>query len=340
MDSWRKWKAGADPVKMDEDKGIELLAALGIEVIDVRYDELLALCPKHKERTGKVDHNPSWSFNPELGLHHCLSCGYSGNTVGLIVDMLDLRNRWDAPDYDAAEEWLKAFGLDLPTIIKRLAGVKDRLTTYEGPAPTAIPMTESRLALFTDPPDWALAKRGIDLASAQHYGVLWDDEAQTWILPFRGDDHKLWGWQAKGEGNKTFLNRPLGIKKSQTFFGWAAVQEGGTIVVVESPLDAVLVYRLTGLTAVAVCGSKLSDKQIEMLRGAEEIILAMDNDKAGKNALRHFYTQARKYGINFRQYAYGDSDGKDPGDQKDSEVLRGIKGAVHSVHGLKRLLEA
>lgn len=327
---------------MDEDKGIEFLAALGIEVQDIRFGELTALCPKHEERTGKKDHSPSWSFNPELGVFHCFSCGYSGNAITLVVDMLDLRNRWDAPDFDAAEDWLRTFDLDLGTLGKKITKIKDRFNSYEGPAPKPAPMTEARLALFTDPPEWALVKRGIDLASAKHYGLLWEDETDSWILPIRGpEDHKLWGWQQKGEGNRLFLNRPTGMKKSQTFFGWNTVPASPSIiVVVESPLDAVLIYHITGHPAVAICGTKLSDTQVDLLRRADSIVVAWDNDKAGKNALRHFFVLARKLGIPFKVFAYNGAQGKDPGELKPNEVRRGIDKAVNSAWGLDRILEA
>lgn len=327
---------------MDEDKAIEFLAALGIEVQDVRHGELVALCPLHEARTGKKDHTASWSYNAELGVFHCFSCGYGGSSVQLVVDMLDLRNRWDAPDYDAAEEWLRTFDLDLGSLDKKVKRLQERFSSWEGPAPKPIPMTEARLALFVDPPEWALLKRGIDLASAKTYGVLWEDETDSWILPIRGpEDHKLWGWQQKGEGNRLFLNRPTGIKKSQTFFGWDTVGESPKVViVVESPLDAVLLYHLTGLPCVAIMGTKLSDTQVDLLRRADEIIVAWDNDKAGKNALRHFYVLARKLGIPFKAFAYNGSQGKDPGELKPNEARRGVTKAVNSAWGLDRLLEA
>lgn len=327
---------------MDEDKGIEFLAALGIEVQDVRYGELQALCPQHEARTGKKDHSPSWSFNPELGVFHCFSCGYSGNAVNLVVDMLDLRNRWDAPDFDAAEDWLRTFDLDLGSLGKRLKKIKDRFESYEGPAPKPIPMTEARLALFVEPPEWALVARGIDCISAKTYGVLWDDEAEAWVLPIRETDtHKLMGFQIKGQGNRTFMNRPTGMKKSTTFFGWNTITEDTTtVVVVESPLDAVRIFALTGIPTVAIMGAKLSDTQINLLLRFDVVILALDNDKAGKTAMRHFYTQARKYGISWKAFAYANSTGKDPGDLTDSQVRRGVSGAMNSAYGLKRLLEA
>jgi DNA primase len=327
---------------MDEDKGIEFLAALGIEVQDVRYGELVSLCPKHEERTGKKDHSPSWSFNPELGVFHCFSCGYSGSSVQLIVDMLDLRNRWDAPDFDAAEEWLNSFDMDLGSLGRKVKRLQDRFSSYEGPAPKPVPMTEARLALYVDPPEWALTARDLDLVSCKTYGVLWDDDADCWILPIRSpEDHKLLGYQVKGQGNRTFMNRPAGIKKSQTFFGWNTVAaDTDTVIVVESPLDAVKMFMVTGIPSLAVMGAKLSDAQIDLLLRFDTVILALDNDKAGKTATRHFYTQARKTGMMWKQFAYNGSGAKDPGDMTTAQIKRGVSKAVNAAWGLTRLLEA
>lgn len=47
------------------------LARLGVDGV-VRGNELVAACPAHYDRTGKVDANPSWSISLTKGMHHCL----------------------------------------------------------------------------------------------------------------------------------------------------------------------------------------------------------------------------------------------------------------------------
>jgi hypothetical protein len=293
----------------------------------------------HKERTGKVDGNPSWSFNAQSGLHLCFSCGYKGSSLTLVVDMLGLTNSWSIPDYDAAKQWLESFELDLPSLVKRL----DKVGQYQQPAPKPVPMTEARLAIYTDPPQWALDDRALTYESCQTYGIRWDADHDAWICPIRvPDTNKLMGFQVKGQGHRLFLNRPMGLPKSRTLFGIDAFQ-GGRMLVVEAPLDAAR-FKAAGFDGgVATMGAYISDEQVDLMMRADEIILAVDNpriDTAGKNALRAFHQMARKRGMDFKAFSYGTSNCKDPGDMSNAQIRRGITKAVHSVYGIDRLLEA
>ena len=69
------------------------LLRLGIPT-DQRNSELMGICPMHLERTGREDHNPSWSINLETGVHHCFSCGYKGTLLTLVAEVQDFQTSW------------------------------------------------------------------------------------------------------------------------------------------------------------------------------------------------------------------------------------------------------
>lgn len=81
----------------------QVLKALGIES-ERKGKEYVACCPFHQDKT------PSWGIawtGRRKGLHHCWSCGVSGDLVGLVVHGLELKGD-DARD--KAKEWLRKRG--------------------------------------------------------------------------------------------------------------------------------------------------------------------------------------------------------------------------------------
>lgn len=320
--------SGLWDVQLDPERSVELLGSLGIEIETENGDEITALCPMHKERTGKVDHDPSWGFNLESGYHLCFACGYSGNVLTLVVDVKHLETKWGLPDWEAARRYVRDFELDLQSKMAQT----DAKRGYRAPskAPKLVPMTEARLAVFeTEIPQWALDARKIDQEACDRYGVLWDPKEECWITPLRDPEtRKLIGFQQKGQGNRYFRNRPPGMKKSQTLFGLDAF-EGGRMIVVESPLDCLRLDALGITGAVSTCGAKVSAAQVELMDDrADEVLLALDNDPAGYKAMLGFRELAREVGMRWSALNYSRSDQKDVGDMRDREVEWAVDHAI------------
>lgn len=315
----------------------DVLTSMGAVVHDVRGDEVVGLCPGHKDRTGRADHSPSWSVNADKQTHHCFSCGYSGSLIGLVTDLLGLKTKWGTPDYDRASVILEEkIGGTLPDLAERLE--RQREGTYYLPKP--VPMSEARLAVFTDPPPYALHARGLDAQSVSDFGVRWSTVGEFWVLPARDPDTgTLMGWQEKGEGTRYFKNRPTGLKKSKTLFGinnWV----GPTMLVVESPLDAVRAHA-AGIPATACFGAIFSDSQVLLMQRAERIIVAFDNpmvDDAGRKALETMYQTSRTMGFDFWAFNYGGAPVKDIGEMTAEEIRFGVETAVHCLRGLRALV--
>ena len=300
----------------------KVLLNLDVIMIAQRGSEINGLCPKHKERTGSEDHNPSWWINSDTGAHICFSCGYKGNIHTLVMDVKGC-------DYFEMQDFLKEKSeLPLDVLMKRLKDLPQYITTDE-----PIGMSEARLAVFTDVPDKELKKRFLTREASDAHGVVWDTKNSAWILPIREpNDFSLWGWQEKGSTGRFFRNYPAGVKKSKTVFGVHILDESKPLWVVESPLDAV---RLTGLgyNAIATYGAIISEDQGKLMRRATQLISAFDNDQAGKKASEQMLGFSRKYGFDLRYFNYSGIDVKDVGDMTEKEIARGLETAKHMIYG-------
>lgn len=263
------WNSTGTPVPGDV---LACMEELGIDVTRIIYEEAWALCPGHYDRVGKKNTRPNkWSVNTETGQHSCFSCGFSGSFVYLVQEVLG----YDRSD---AERWVRNRG-GIERLRRVLGNSEGRSSHLERDA--GIPeWNEARLALFNAPPFTALDGRRISSGTVTHYGVLWDDKKENWILPIRDPDTgALWGFQEKGEG--WFCNKPAKVGKSETLFGLEAFT-GSTAILLESPLDCLRLYTAGISGAVSSFGVQVSDRQLDLLFDrAEIIIFALDNDEVG-----------------------------------------------------------
>lgn len=242
-----------------------LLGRVGVDITSDRGPELVGYCPKHEERTGYVDHNPSWSINRDSGLHHCWSCGYKGNVIGLVMDLTE-RN------VSAARRMVR----DLDMLVAGLEPPQD--IAAEPP----IDLLE-RFASFTAPPQEKMAERNLEAWACSMYAVRWNQHMQCWVIPWFNRSGEFIGWQEKGLGY--YRNFPKGMRRGETVFGASSLEGQAFCLLVESPLDVVRL-RQFHLDAVALGGTTLSSKAQQYLLSIvdKEVILALDNDEAGWSA--------------------------------------------------------
>ena len=307
-----------------------VLLTLGIYTTQ-RGDELLGLCPMHLERTGREDNNPSWSMNAETGVHHCFSCGYKGTLLTLVGEIKEFTTQWGRVDFDAAKDWLRG---NIEVNFEYLARQLEEARNSYVPIPAPVGMSEARLAIFDGAvPDWALSARDLTQDGCTLYGVKWKQSNNSWITPIRdSQSKKLMGWQEKSQTERFFRNRPTGVAKSKTLFGLDTFK-GGTMIVVESPLDAVKLASLGVFGGVSTFGASVSDDQIRLMKAADKLIIAMDNDAAGKKASLDLLERTRKEGMECWFLNYQGTEHKDIGDMPEDLVHYCLEGSKHSVFG-------
>lgn len=314
----------------------QVLLRLGIDTAH-RGKENVGLCPMHLERTGKQDHNPSWSVNSYTGVHHCFSCGYKGTLLTLVAEVLEFKTEWDRLDLEAAKQWLQSnVEVDLDLLVAELEKMRETYITL----PKPVEMSEARLALFTTPPQWALDARGLRESDSNRCGILWDPKQENWISTIRNaHSYTLMGWQEKGQKTRYFRNRPTGVAKSSTLFAidkW----DGITMIVVESPLDVPKLMQSPDVEnmqfGVATYGAAVSEAQFSLFRAAERLIFAFDNarlDAAGEKAAKDLLARTKKEGMECSFFNYGDSGAKDIGDMSADQISWGLRNAKHCVYG-------
>jgi DNA primase len=308
---------------MTVDEMRDTLTRLGIEIESIRGDEIQAHCPAHQERTGKTDRNPSWWINSDSGAHNCFSCGWKGNLYTLVSYVQNI-------EIDKVSDWIgSAAGLSARF---------ERITRPPKPVieePTIV--TESMLSAFTAVPSYALQARGLTSTAAEMYGLKWDEHNKNWIIPIRdAKDSHLLGWQEKGYSQRYFNNKPVKIKKSSSLFGYEQYKQG-TMVVVESPLDAVRLASLGITGGVAIYGAVISDVQLSYIRGADRILFALDNDEAGRRMTRALILKCKDLNVEAWFFNYSQTDMKDIGGMSLAEVEWGMANAKHLVQGEKAI---
>lgn len=295
----RGWHRPSIPVPGDV---LGALDELGVKVHNLKDGEAWAYCPGHLERLGRQERRPDkWSVNIETGQHSCFSCDFSGSFVYLVQEVLNV-------DRHTAEEWVRSRGG-----VERVRRYLRTSADCEQEQPRRA-WNEARLALFGPPPQRRLEFRRISQGSVSHYGVLWDHEQDCWILPIRDPDTgEFWGYQEKSEDGY-FSNRPAGVPKGETLFGIDCLRER-TAVLLESPLDCLRLYTAGILGGVASFGAKVTAKQMDLLFDrVDVIILALDNDDAGWNAVRSLKEKYLGSGRVIKVLNYNGIEGKDIGE--------------------------
>ena len=114
-------------------------------------------------------------------------------------------------------------------------------------------------------------------------------------FPVRDHRGRVVGFGARGMGpyaKPKYLNSPEGelYRKSRTLYGIdrarGPIARGGRAVVVEGYTDVLALHQAGIEEAVAVMGTAITPDQLKLLAGyAEEVVLALDADRAGREAM-------------------------------------------------------
>lgn len=313
------------------------LKDLGIIPERENGEEVFALCPGHLKRLGRDDRSAgNWSVNKETGGHNCFSCGYSGTFLDLVIDVSGL-DLWESL------RWIRRHGVRIVDVADLPAYNDIRQDEGEDEGEDRKrkePISEARLALFWRPSEQKLSERLITPEAAELYDVLWDGENHGWIIPIRLPDGTLIGWQYKNK--RWFDNYPKGVEKAECVYGLELLEPGCLAMLIESPLDCPRVHAAVGVVypdviPVSGYGVEVTDVQMRLiLERTDRIMFAFDNDRAGRKMTQALSMGVQKRGqitrrgwaARFREctvYDYGESRGKDQGEQSDDEVLWGVE---------------
>jgi len=115
------------------------------------------------------------------------------------------------------------------------------------------------------------------------------------MIPITDDRGRVAGFGARAldpADEPKYLNSPEGalFAKSKLLFGLApareAIRKAGSAVIVEGYMDVIQAHQAGHKNVVAQMGTALTPEQAHQLRGAGQIIIALDGDTAGQTATR------------------------------------------------------
>jgi DNA primase len=234
---------------------------------------------------------------------------------------------WDSPKAEKARAYLKGRGLGEEVL--RAFGV--------GFAPSAWDqvLTRGQRAGFS-----IQELHAAGLIQKGRQGGFYDRFRARITFPVRDPRGRVLGFGARGMGDDAkpkYLNSPEGelYRKSRTLFGIdrarAAIARAGRAVVVEGYTDVLALHQAGIEESVAVMGTAITPEQLRLLAGqAEEVVLAMDADRAGRDAMVRAQRVAGGKRLRLRVAAM--PAGEDPADMLEggsAERFRElVKGAV------------
>lgn len=274
--------------------------AIGWEPFDEQGDNDIGYClfpdnHAHGDTTGK------FAIEREERIYNCWACG-GGSLLSLAMELYGY-------DVDEATHWLSQFcESDKRTDAEFVEDFLDAFKDAERRIDTMPYFNDRVLERFPfAPPDEFLIERGLtNLNTILDYGVRYSDKIRR-PPPVKGkfagdDDYEGPGivfphyWQGRLVGWQTRWldeNRPEWIKKytnttdfpkETTIYGWDHCRTSEGVVVCES-VPTVLFLASHGYSAVATFGSSVNDAQMRLLRRYPVVVLAADNDPAGRKWL-------------------------------------------------------
>jgi hypothetical protein len=311
---------------------------LGVSIKRQTGDELQGQCPVHHLHKGRPSTRHSFYINVDSGLWHCFTCGARGNLPLLVSTLTN-----DPSAIMGVHKFLASAGLER----------YHRDEEEEDAGPVA---DWTLYASFDKVPRALLDSRSLDHFQSDRYGLRFNKSHQRdpgadknrpdykcWIVPILDGLGNLMGWQAKSKGY--FANVPEGLHKSESLFGYNYARADAAVLV-ESPLDVVRfhsVYQGDEFSCVASYGASVSAHQIGLLRGRfNQIVMALDNDDAGRLETRRLLGETKKSPANlltgFRKRVWHlpyHTDAKDIGDMTDDEILHAIDNISRVPHELQ-----
>lgn len=290
-----------DPVK--EELARSLLAEFGVTSITTREPdgELIHCCPLpwHPET------KPSASLNYKKLTFRCLGCNSKGGLLWFIATVRGISGP-DARTWLGEQTGLEGADFDLKALLDLLDALYDD-SRKTGPPPmpsfgekVLAPWRFIHPILTTGVPELGIKGRGIPEANliSMQVGFASDMRvrvgesfvsSQRIVIPHYWRDN-LVGWQSRRVGNDgtpKYLST-ADFPKDRTLYNFDGKRRRA--VVVESPMS--VLRHLHHLPMEATFGASVTDGQMRLLTQHEQVILWMDNDTAGWNAVEgHFPTK-------------------------------------------------
>jgi DNA primase len=278
------------------------LISLGIQVKQVRGEEVLAICPFHD------DHTPSLSLNLKKGVFCCFACNESGkfSKLGLSRD--------EFVTFDSFRDLLSGIDKTETLILKQLFSLPREFRKFDGD--------------INNPFHQYLLDRGIIQKTIEHFNIGYCDSGfyrGRIIVPLpmgfvaRSIYSDAISKKVFGVNYKRYLF-PLGLPISTFFFNYSPSLN--TPILVEGVFDALRVYSLGFTSVISPFSCKVSEEQIKLLckYSSSVIYVFFDDDEAGRAGAQ--MAEEKLKGIFKIVKIVKISDGRDPGNLKNKNEIK------------------
>jgi 5S rRNA maturation endonuclease (ribonuclease M5) len=180
-----------------------------------------------------------------------------------------------------------------------------------------------------------LTRRGVDGSSVGRWNLGWDSDDRRLVIPVadeRGILRFLIKRAVREKDHPKYLNVPAGFPKTSLLFGACLLDRERVrsqgLVLVEGPLDAIILYQHGITIVVAVMGAGLSDKQVKIVNRLRprRVYCMFDKDAGGIYSLRATVQALQgKYPVQVCRYPKGRTD---PATLTREEAIRSIERAI------------
>lgn len=301
-----------------KEKVLSVLEKYGANNIQMIGDTYRCACPIH----GGAN-NTTFSYNPDNHLWCCFAeCG--GGDVFTLIAMLndiDIETRFKEVIKRTAEELnIDIDGMD----------IGKHEADYQKDVDSWLRYSLKRNQIFNTPYDiktlgdrYRLNKyRDISPTTLEQYGVGYLKELNKYIFPIFNESGDIIGASLRAVGNEMpkWLHRPKSIKTGMVLYNLKYCIDNNfrKVYIVEGIIDVLRLVDIGVRNVVCTFGARVTDEQKYMLlKHFDEVVLAFDNDSAGKQATKKAIEKLR-YIINTEVLVI-------PSDLKDVGELRSIE---------------
>jgi DNA primase len=325
-------------------EAVDMVALVGTRT-DLRRvgSRWVGLCPFHDERT------PSFSVNADQKLYYCFGCGAKGDAIGFVretealdfpgaVELLAERTgvELEREEEDPRAEERRRRRERLLSLLERSArfyatylweSAEDTLRAFDvGYAPKAWDRVITGAQRDGFRPDELVA---VGLAQRRRDGTgIYDRFRGRIMFPLADARGRVLGFGARALADDAagpkYLNTAEGelYHKGRQLFGIHLARgeaaRAGRVVVVEGYTDVLALHQAGVRESVAIMGTALTQEQLaELSRAAGTILLALDADRSGQEAMLRAARGAEDRGVELRVVEM--PEGADPADLVASE---------------------
>src|SRR5207245_29522 len=217
------------------------------------------LCPFHGEKT------PSFYVVPDKRIFHCFGYGATGDAIKFVMQL-------DGKSFrEAAEQLAGEAGVDLKP--------EDPEEARRSARRASLAEVNEKACTFYERVLWEHPKGEVAREHLRKRGIT-EDTARAWRLGYAPN---LWD----------------ALMKSHALKGVDPKLSEEVALFVECYFDAIGLHQAAVQTAIATCGTALTEKQLELVTkaGAKELVFVFDGDAAGMRAAQRASEIAAAHGV-------------------------------------------